>query len=173
MSSRPQIAAWLLFIATAAIYLLFPTRVYYWDGIVFAQTIEDASRLSPSLVHPNHLIYNFAGYLFYKLLRALGADIRALTALQILNSLLSALCARVLFSILMTTLRSFYFSICLTVLFAFSATWWKFSTDADAYIPSVLFLLISFYLILPGRKSRPLLTAFTFFLAWRFTSWLY
>jgi hypothetical protein len=168
MSSRPHIAAWLLFIATAAIYLLFPTRVYYWDGIVFAQTIEDASRLSPSLVHPNHLIYNFAGYLFYKLLRALGADIRALAALQILNSLLSALCARVLFSILMTTLRSFYFSICLTVLFAFSATWWKFSTDADAYIPSVLFLLISFYLILPGRKSRPLLTAFTFFLAMAF-----
>jgi len=168
MSSRPHIAAWFLFIATAVIYLSFPTRVYYWDGLVFAQMIEDANRLSPSLVHPNHLIYNFAGYLFYKLLRALGGDIRALTALQILNSLLSALCARVLFSILMATLRSRYFSIWLTVLFAFSATWWKFSTDADAYIPSVLFLLISFYLILPGRKPRPLLTAFTFFLAMAF-----
>lgn len=171
MDSRSHIAALILFIVTAAIYLLFPTRVYYWDGIVFAQTIEDAARLSPSLVHPNHLIYNFAGYFFYKLLRALGADIRALTALQILNSLLSALCARVLFSILLTTLRSFYFSICLTAMFAFSATWWKFSTDADAYIPSVLFLLISFYLVLPGRKPRPLLTAFTFFSAWRFISW--
>ena len=168
MSFRPHIAAWFLFIATAVIYLSFPTRVYYWDGLVFAQMIEDANRLSPSLVHPNHLIYNFAGYLFYKLLRALGADIRALTALQILNSLLSALCARVLFSILMATLRSRYFSIWLTVLFAFSATWWKFSTDADAYIPSVLFLLISFYLILPGRTPRPLLTAFTFFLAMAF-----
>jgi hypothetical protein len=168
MNSRPHIAAWLLFIAIAAIYLSFPTRVYYWDGIVFAQMIEGANRLSPSLVHPNHLIYNFAGYLFYKLLRALRADVTALTALQILNSLLSALCARVLLSILMTTLRSFYFSICLTVVFAFSATWWKFSTDADAYIPSVLFLLISFYLVLPGRKPRPLLTAFTFFLAMAF-----
>src|SRR5215467_5975956 len=100
MRDRPQIAAWLLCIATAAIYLAFPTRVYYWDGIVFAQMIEDAARLNPSLVHPNHLIYNFAGYLFYKLLRTLGTDIRALTALQILNCLLSALCARVLFSIL-------------------------------------------------------------------------
>jgi len=168
MNSRSHIAALILLIMTVAIYLLFPTRVYYWDGIVFAQAIEDAARLSPSLVHPNHLIYNFAGYLFYKLLRALGADIRAVTALQILNSLLSVLCARVLFSILMDTLRSFYFSICLTVLFAFSATWWKFSTDANAYIPSVLFLLISFYLVLPGRKPRPLLTAFTFFLAMAF-----
>src|ERR1044072_8406919 len=134
MNSHSHNAPLILFSATAVIYLLFPTRVYYWDGIVFAQAIEDASRLSPSLVHPNHLIYNFAGYLFYKLLRAIGADIRALTALQMLNSLLSALCAVVLFSILMETLRSFYFSIWLTLLFAFSATWWKFSTDADAYI---------------------------------------
>jgi hypothetical protein len=168
MDSRSHIAPLLLFTVTAVIYLLFPTRVYYWDGIVFAQTIEDASQLSPSLVHPNHLVYNFAGYIFYKLLRAFGADIRALTALQILNSLLSALCAGVLFTILRTTLRSFYFSICLTLLFAFSATWWKFSTDANAYIPSVLFLLISFYLVLPGRKPRPLLTAFTFFISMAF-----
>ena len=168
MDSRSHIPALFIFIAIAAIYLSFPTRVYYWDGIVFAQMIENAPRLTPSLVHPNHLIYNFAGYLFYKLLRALGADVSALAALQILNSLLSALCACVMFSILRRTLRSFYFAICLTLLFAFSATWWKFSTDADAYIPSVLFVLLSFYLVLPGQKPRPLLTAFTFFLAMAF-----
>jgi hypothetical protein len=56
MDSRPHIAPLILFSVTAVIYLLFPTRVYYWDGIVFAQAIEDASRLNPSLVHPNHLI---------------------------------------------------------------------------------------------------------------------
>jgi hypothetical protein len=163
-----QTAPWLIFIATAAIYLLFPTRVYYWDGIAFAQAIEDASRLNPSLVHPNHLIYNFAGYIFYKLLRAFDAGVRALTALQILNSLLSAACAGVLFVILRETLRSLYLAICLTLLFAFSATWWKFSTDANAYIPSVLFLLISFYLILPDRKPRPLLLAVIFFISMAF-----
>src|ERR1051325_10796190 len=113
MDSRSHIPALFIFIAIAAIYLSFPTRVYYWDGIVFAQMMENAPRHTPSLVHPNHLIYNFAGYLFYKLLRALGADVRALAALQILNSLLSALSACVMFSILRRTLRSFYFSICL------------------------------------------------------------
>lgn len=167
MSLR-QSAPWLLFITIAVIYLLFPTRVYYWDGIVFAQAIEDAPRLNPSLVHPNHLIYNFVGYLFYKLLRSLGAEIRALTALQILNCLLSAVCARIFFSILMSTLRSVYVAVCLTLLFAFSATWWKFSTDANAYIPSVLFLLISFYLVLPHQKARPLLLALTFFISLAF-----
>lgn len=162
--TQRQIAPWLLFIVVAAVYLFFPTRVYYWDGIAFAQAIEDAS----GLVHPNHLIYNFAGYLFYKLLRALGFELRALTALQILNSLLSAACAGVLFAILMDTLRSLYLSVCLTLLFAFSATWWKFSTDANAYIPSVLFLLTSFYLVLPDRRARPLLVALTFFISMAF-----
>jgi hypothetical protein len=61
-----------------------------------------------------------------------------------------------------------YLAVCLTLLFAFSATWWKFSTDADAYIPSVLFLLISFYLVLPKQKARPLLLAVTFFVSMSF-----
>src|SRR5215212_5955250 len=163
-----QLAPWLIFIATSAIYLSFPTRVYYWDGIEFAQAIEDASSLNASLVHPNHLIYNFAGYLFYKLLRAFGFELRAVTALQILNSLLSAACAGVLFAILRDTLRSLYLSVCLTLLFAFSATWWKFSTDANAYIPSVLFVALSFYLVLPNRKARPLLLGVTFFIGMAF-----
>jgi hypothetical protein len=167
MSLR-QRAPWLLFIAIAIIYLLFRTRVYYWDGIVFAQMIEGARSLSPSLVHPNHLIYNFVGYIFYKLLRLFSPQLRALTALQILNCLLSAACARIFFSILINTLRSVYLSVCLTLLFAFSATWWKFSTDANAYIPSVLFLLISFYLVLPKHKARPLLLAVAFFISMAF-----
>ncbi|HEU5459306.1 MAG TPA: hypothetical protein VFU83_02380, partial [Pyrinomonadaceae bacterium] len=153
---------------TVLVYIAFPTRVYYWDGITFAQAIEDAARLNPSLVHPNHLIYNFVGYIFYKLLIALGFDLRAVTALQILNSLLSAACAAVLFAILFDTLRSPYLSVCLTLLFAFSATWWKFSTDANAYIPSVLFMLVSFYLTLPDRKPRPWLVGLMFFIAMAF-----
>jgi hypothetical protein len=161
-------APWLLFITIAIIYLLFPTRVYYWDGITFAEMIENARGLSPSLVHPNHLIYNFVGYIFYKLLRSFSPELRVLTALQILNILLSAICARIFFSILLDTLRSLYLAVCLTLLFAFSATWWKFSTDADAYVPSVLFLLISFYLVLPKHKARPLLLAVTFFFSMAF-----
>lgn len=155
----------LLSLALLAIYLAFPTKVYYWDGIVFAQAIEDASGPGVSLAHPNHLVYNFAGYFFYRLLRGFGADIRAITTLQILNSVLSAACATILFSILRDALRSLYLSFCLTLLFALSATWWKFSTDANAYIASVFFLLVCFYLVLPDRRPAPLLLAFVFFLA--------
>ena len=156
---------WILGLAVLAVYLLFPTKVYYWDGIAFAQAIEDAPGPALSLVHPNHLIYNFAGYFFYRLLRMFDADVRAITALQILNSMLSAACAVGLFMILKNVLQSVYLPLCLALLFAFSATWWKFSTDANAYVPSVLFLLVSFYLVLPDRKPRPLLIALSFFVA--------
>src|ERR1043165_7181838 len=118
MMNLRERAPWLLFFAILIIYLLFPTRVYYWDGITFAHDIEHATHLTPSLVHPNHLIYNFAGYICYRLLRSFNPEIRALTVLQLLNCLLGAICARVFFSILFATLRSLYLSVCLTLLFA-------------------------------------------------------
>jgi hypothetical protein len=169
---------WIVFIAILVIYLTFPTRNYFFDGIEFAHTIEAASQVNSSLIHPNHLIYNVVGYLFYRLLRVIGLDLRAVAALQILDSILGVLSAYVLFLILKSSLRSVYVSLCLSLLFSFSATWWKFATDADAYIASVLFLLISFYLILPDGqgsterqirrgvgKAKPLLVALTFSIA--------
>jgi len=152
----------LLFIGVLALYLTFPTRNYYWDGIVFAQTIEDANRLSTTLIHPNHLIYNVIGYYFYHLLHSIGFNARALTSLQLLNSVMSAISSVVLFLVLKALLRSLYLATFLTVLFSFSATWWRFSTDADAYIISVLFLIVSFYSLLPDRRSRPFLVGLLF-----------
>ncbi len=149
---------WIIFLLVMVVYLSFPTRNYYWDGVDFAHTIEISSSLK-SLIHPNHLIYNVAGYLIYKVLRSIGFEIRALVVLQITNGILSALSAVVFFHILRRGLRSIYLSIILTFLFSFSATWWRFSTDANAYVPAVLFLLVSFYLTLPAEKPRPLLVA--------------
>lgn len=171
LTHRQAAVALLLSLGFVALYLAFPTKVYYWDGIVFAQGIEDAASTSGaniSLAHPNHLVYNFAGYFFWQLLRTFAADVRALTALQILNSILSAASAAILFLILRQTLHSIYFTVCLTLLFALSATWWKFSTDANAYVSSVLFLLLSLFLVLPDRKARPLLVAITFCAAMSF-----
>ena len=74
-AQRVRLLSILLAVAIAVIYLLFLIRLYYWDGIVFAQAIEDAPKLDLSLVHPNHLIYNSGGYLFYRLLRLVGIDI--------------------------------------------------------------------------------------------------
>lgn len=144
---------------TAIIYLTFRTKNYYWDGVEFAAIIENAPALSPALFHPNHLIYNVCGWLINALFQNIGLNIRALEVLQIANCVFGALCALVLFFILQKAFRSDYLAAVSTVLFAFSATWWKFATDANAYTPSVLFLLLSFYFLLPGEKPRPFLVA--------------
>lgn len=158
---RTKLAPWLISFIVLLIYLSFLTKNYYWDGVSFAQTIEDAPGLNRSLFHPSHLIYNGVGYLFYKAIQMV-APIRAIAALQIVNCAASALCVFVLFHILRSALQSIYLCSCLTLLFAFSATWWKFSTDADAYVVSVLFILVTFYLVLPSRQPKPLLTAAAF-----------
>jgi hypothetical protein len=155
--------AWLWSLAVAvtvlAVYLCFPTKNYYWDGIFFSQTIENASGLNQTLLHPNHLTYELLGYGLYRIVLEFGISVRALTVLQIANSVFSAVAAGIFFFILRGSLRSTTLAFWLTLLFSFSATWWKYSTDADTYILSVLFMLISFGLVLPGRIGRPLLTA--------------
>src|ERR671915_340070 len=65
--------------------LLLLTKNYYWDGIFFSHVIEQAAGLDSSLLHPNHLIYNVLGYLFYCAARSIGLEIRAVEVLQILN----------------------------------------------------------------------------------------
>lgn len=141
------------------IYLLYPTKNFYWDGIYFSSVIEDAPALDASLLHPNHLFYNVVGYLAYQLIGVFGWNIRAVHVLEFVSSIFGAAGAIVFFFVLKRLLKSNYLSFALTLLFAFSATWWKFSTDADAYIPCVFFLLIVFYLLLPDQPPRPLLVA--------------
>jgi hypothetical protein len=134
------------------VYALFPTRNYYWDGVGFALAIEDAQGLTSGLFNPNHLLYNFFGYLLYQTLHWLTPDLRALYLLSICSILSSIGAAYLLFSMLMAELEDSYYSVCLTLLFAFSATWWKFSTDANVYVPSVFFLLLAASKL---RKPRP------------------
>lgn len=153
---------WIIFPGTLLVYLLFPSKNYYWDGIFFARVIEDVPGLSPSLFHPNHLLYNIVGYFLYRCSRTLGLNWRAVEVLQVANSVVSACTALLFFRILRRSLRSNYLAWSLTLLFAFSATWWKFSTDANAYILSVFFLLLAFYFVLPNAKPRPLLVAVIF-----------
>lgn len=159
MDTLKRYTPWIISAAVLVVYLCFPTKNYYWDGVAFALDIEAAGRLTSTLLHQNHLVYNVVGYLLYALARLVWAEARAIVVLQVVNSVLSALCAFVLFHVLKSSLRSHYLSTLLTLVFSFSATWWKFSADVDSYVPATLFLLTSFYLLLPGRKPRPVLVA--------------
>jgi len=134
-------------------YLFIATREFYWDGVAFAIDIENATGNLSSLVRPNHLIYNLVGYFLFE---AFGEQFRALYLLQALNAVLAGICILIVFLILREKTHSHYHSVCIALIMAFSATWWRFAIDANAYIPSILFLLICYRLLLPTGKPRPL-----------------
>ena len=125
------------------VYAAFRTRNYYWDGILFALTIEESSGVTIKLFNPNHLFGNLLGVLLYWPLHALWPVLRAHAVLSAVNTAASVLACYLLFRVLQRFLHNEYYSACLTLIFAFSATWWKFSTDANVYVPSVLFLVLA------------------------------
>lgn len=146
---------WALSLGVFLVYLSFPTRNYYWDGIDFASVIEHSQGLSRALVHPHHLLYNLFGFIIYRSFDFVGWHVRAVHALQFTNAVLSALSARLLFGFLRSALRAAGLSAVLTLLFSFSATWWKYSTDVDAYVPSLLLLFVCLNLTLAASQPKP------------------
>ena len=136
------------------VYLAFPTKNYYWDGISFAQKIETAASWR-DLLHPNHLIYNLTGWSVY---HALAAKFRALYVLQAMNAVWAAGAAYLLAGILRLAVpvRA---ALLLSALFAFAGTWWRYATDADAYIPSVTLLIACAYFLVPEKRPKPFVVA--------------
>lgn len=145
----------LIALVTLGIYAGIPTRDFYWDGVGFARAIEYGGGSPDSLLNPNHLIYNLAGYLAWKGLAAAGMALRALFVLQAMNALFAAAGVYLVWDIIRKLTGSHAHANWGSLLFAFSAQWWKFSSDADAYIPSIFFMLASFRWILTGPRSRP------------------
>jgi hypothetical protein len=145
------------------LFIAFPTRQYYWDGVLFALNIERAGAdgMGP-LIHPNHLVFNALGFVIYWPLHTLFPGVRPLSVLQALDILAGVLTALILGRMLIRLGCDKYHAATLTGVFVFGASWWKFSVDADAYILAALFLLLSARaLIFPGERSgqRALLTA--------------
>jgi hypothetical protein len=157
-----------VFVVTLIVYFSLPTKNYYWDGIAFARDIESVDRdTNPGILfHPNHLLYNAGGYAAWKVARQFDRNIRALAVLQLTNSILAAGSVALLFRLMIEAFRSRYIAACFSLIFAFSATWWKFSTDANSYISSVFFLLVTSFTILPRETTsdRPniVVPAFTY-----------
>ena len=129
-------------VPAAILYAVFPTCDYYWDGVIFSLGIESApgAGIAPLIV-PNHLLYSVLGFGIYWPFHQLSAAVRALPVLQLLDTIASLLSALLLFRILYRLFEERYSALALTAIFAFGATWWKYSVDADAYIVSTLFIL--------------------------------
>jgi len=83
----------------------------------------------------------------------MGFNLRALTVLQIVSAVTGAATVALMFCVLIETGASTYVSLCLAMAFAFSATWWRFATDAASYVPSTLLIVLCVWLLI--RKQQP------------------
>lgn len=129
-----------------ALYLAFPTRNYYWDGVRFAIEIEKNLPFS-ALAQPNHLIYELGGAWLYDAFDAMGFPVRALYLMQAANCLLAGLAVILFYRILRSKGWTNERSLIAASIFGFSATWWKFASDANAYVPAIFLLLCAYALI--------------------------
>jgi hypothetical protein len=145
-------------LAIAIVYLVLPTRNYYWDGIGFALSIEHPTWF-PTLLHRHHLVYTPLGSYLYEAARWIGITVRAIRVLQVMSAVSGAFAVWLFAQAMFRITSSLYFALSLAALFAFSATWWRFATDASAYVPSVCLVLATFLLVLPANPPRPLLAA--------------
>jgi hypothetical protein len=138
-------AGWVIVVFLAMLYSSTLTSDYYWDGITFALQIEkvaNAERGAALLFHQNHLIYNGFGYVLYRITQAFGFSIRALQVLQIANAIAGAIAVGVFYRLAFDVTRSRAAAILSAAALAFSAVWWKLATDANAYIISILLILV-------------------------------
>jgi hypothetical protein len=144
-------ALWILLACVLAVYAALPTRTYYWDGVLFSLNIESVARGQSSaamLIHPNHLLYSGFGYALYRAAIGCGLAMRAIGVLQAFDIVAGVWAAGLAYAIAKRVTQSAGTALFCAVLFAFGATWWKFSTDADAYIVTVLGLLLAIWFAL-------------------------
>ncbi len=95
------------------------------------------------------------GYAAWYAASAAGLSVRALHVLQALNGLFAAASVYLVWRIVAELTRSKRRSFWCALLFAFAAQWWRFAADANAYVPSIFFLLLAFLFLLPLRHPRP------------------
>src|SRR5689334_11269511 len=111
LTDANQNARWrvlLVFAVTLIVYLSLPTRIYYGDGIGFADDIESAQSDPALLFQANHLIYDSVGYAAWTAARVIQPDVRALSVLQIMDSVFGAASAALLCCILYALFDSLY-----------------------------------------------------------------
>ena len=83
----------------------------------------------------------------FRIAEAFGFHFRALFVLQAANGVLAGLCVILLYRSLRRRNAPAGLALAGAFLFAFSATWWKFASDANAYVPSILLLVCANFIL--------------------------
>lgn len=135
--------ATLLSAAPFLLYLCTLSKSYFGDGLQRSMLIENGDL--ESILAPSHMLYPLMGLGFYNVAGWHGG---ALVPLQVLSALGCSL-RRLMYLISARVTKSQIRSLSVAAMFAVSAGFWVYSTDAESVAPPfVLYLFLLYAIIL-------------------------
>jgi hypothetical protein len=142
----------LSFVLPVLLFILYPSRMWNFDGVACAAALELGNPVY--FFHSNHLLYGFLGFLFWKPFYPWAFD-RALPALQLFTSLLSAIALSLLYRTLRRILADPATALLLTLCASAAAVVWVWSVEAQVYALGFLALCGATWVILsPEHRSK-------------------
>ncbi len=159
MWRKPSPGYWpdtlVLAVLVGSIYIGHLSSRYNFDGTVFAFRIEKALGTGNlwELLHPRHLLYEPAGYLFYKLACISGSGMRSVIWLEIMDTIFGVAGLCLFHRVSLRAGMGRILGASLTLCLAFSFGFWFFAVEPEVYVPGVFFLLIGFYLLYMFMES--------------------
>lgn len=154
-SGRRADAAWAaaLFLAGAALYLSFLSKVYVFEGLARAMPIELGQW--KRLLNGNYLAYGPAGAAFHRLLGLLGLAPLAVISLQAMDALLGGAGLALHFAVQRALGASRPAAAAWAAALGVTLGWWTWSAEAENYIFSAVLvqgLFLGLALRLAGRR---------------------
>lgn len=117
------------------------------DSYIYTLNVRDGVEL----FHPHHLVYNFFGYVLYKLFKF--TDLGSLELLSIANSFLGAFTLTLIFMIIRSRIST-TIAIMGTLTIGFLYSFWYYSTSVEVNMPGLLFLCLALYFLLVKPQTK-------------------
>jgi len=126
--------------------------MWNFDGVACAAALELGQ--PAYFFHANHLLYGFLGFLFWRGIEAPLGLTRALPALQLFDSLLSAAGLIGLHRLLQPLLKNKWSALLLTSSLAFTAAFWVWSIEAQVYPLGFLALAWATFVLIQSQHPK-------------------
>lgn len=103
--------------------------------------------------HVGHVLFDFTAFWLFQAWKILGWHDRALVPLQTMNAFFGALAAGILYLLLFSMTRKSILSLLLSLVFAFSYSFWYFSSEVKFYPLAAALLLLSILIFMEAAEE--------------------
>jgi hypothetical protein len=147
---RDSIAVIVLSAVTFWVYHVFGSLEQSGDSLSYAWSIKTGYGLS----HPHHLIFSPVVRALHRALSSFGVSSDPLFAARLHNIMWACTAVAGVFLIVRTLAKSFALAVTLALLLAVCNGFWRFSTQAEVYVPATGCLTLLTYLMVRPSTNR-------------------